>query len=253
MVPVLLYAFIALPAFGFFARPVPAPELTGGGAPGIGQVLASFDGDANTGHWHWRLTNDPVMGGLSASDWQVKERVAVWNGTVAIVPSLQAPGFCTAATSDGFGITARFPDVSAYSHLILRVRSSTPTYAGFKVSFAANTLNPQFSSFKAGFALSPTTDWQIVAVPFLPAFSNDWSPYTGDCGGTDPSGRKHDCCTRFTPDVCVSKRNLRSISQLGIWAEGHAGHFQLEIDRIGAGNLGSEAEIQRPRAAGELI
>mmetsp|Transcript_32515 Transcript_32515/g.74891 ORF Transcript_32515/g.74891 Transcript_32515/m.74891 type:complete len:138 (+) Transcript_32515:159-572(+) len=135
------------------------------------------------------------------------------------------------------GITAKFPDASAYlsGHVIMRLRSATPSYPGFKVSFAANTLNPQFKSFKASFALAPTTDWQYVAVPFLPAFSNDWSPYTGDCGGTDPSGSKHDCCTRFTPDVCVTKRNLRSISQLQIWAEGHAGHFQLEIDRIGAG------------------
>jgi len=176
------------------------------------------------------------MGGLSTSSWAVHGAVAVWNGTVKVVPSLRAPGFCTAATWDGMGITARFPDVSAFTHLLLRVRSRTAAYAGFKVSFAANTLNPQFKSFKADFALAPTSDWQLVAIPFVPGFSNDWSPYDGECGGKDPTGRTHECCSKESPKVCASKRDLAAISQVGLWAEGHAGAFHLEVDRIGAGN-----------------
>jgi hypothetical protein len=205
--------------------------------PAFGQDLATFDGAKPTGQWNWRLTNDPVMGGLSTSTWAILGNVAIWNGTVAIVPSLNAPGFCTAATWDGFGVTARFPPVSGFTHMLLRVRSRTPSYSGFKVSFAADTLNPQFKSFKANFALKPTVDWQVVAIPFRPAFSNDWSPFDGECGNVDPSGRAHKCCTAETPDVCVTEHNLRFISQVGLWAEGKAGSFHLEIERIGAGNL----------------
>lgn len=216
-----------------------AQSGAGAGPAPFGKLLATFDGAEVTGRWHWRLTNDPVMGGLSQSTWDIRQDAAVanWSGVVAIVPSLGAPGFCTVATSDGMGLLPKFPDVSEFSHLMLRVRSRTPDYPGFKVSFAANTLNPQFKSFKSSFLLAPSTDWQLVTLPFVPSFSNDWSPFTGDCGGVDPSGRKHVCCTKETSHVCVSKRNLASISQLGIWAEGHTGAFHLEIDRIGAGNL----------------
>ena len=84
--------------------------------------------------------------------------------------------------------------------------------------------------------LLSNTDWQIVAIPFRPAFSNDWSPYNGECGSTDPGGTYHACCTKAHQEVCVTPRNLRSISQIGVWAEGRAGAFNLVIDRIGAGN-----------------
>jgi hypothetical protein len=176
------------------------------------------------------------MGGNSFSTFRVTaQNTGSWNGTVAIVPQLQAPGFCTLATSDGFGITAKFPDVSAYTHLLLRLRSRTPSYRGFKVSFAANTLNPQFKSYKARFALAEHSDWQTVAIPFT-GFSNDWSPYTGDCDSpADPDGASHQCCSKETPSVCPSKHNLRSISQVGVWAEGVAADFHLEMELIGAG------------------
>lgn len=216
-----------------------------GAEPRFGATLASFDGAEGT-TWHWRLTNDPVMGGLSTSSFSVElsRKVAVFNGTVAIVPSLKAPGFCTAATSDGFGITARFNDASPFSHLLLRVRSSTPAYKGWKVAFAANTLNPQFMSYKARFKLQPTRDWQTVAIPFRPNFSNDWSPFTGDCDTLDPTGQSHRCCDEAHEEVCVTAHNLRSISQVGVWAEGVAGDFHLEIERIGAGDAKSWSSLE---------
>lgn len=189
-------------------------------------------------------------GGLSTSTWDVNVRrgTAVFNGTVALVPSLKAPGFCQVYTSNGAGIVPIFADVSRNSHLMLRVRSRTPTYPGFKVSFAANTFNPIFASFKASFALMPTEDWQTVSLLFRPEFSKDWSPFTGDCDTVDPTGTRHRCCTKDNLDVCPSNKNLRSISQLGLWAEGHAGDFHLEVSAIGAGYGPSENRLSRAQS-----
>lgn len=59
---------------------------------------------------------------------------------------LKAPGFCNAETSN---ILKKAPDVSSFigGSLYIRARSSTD-YSGFRISLAANTLNPQFASYK---------------------------------------------------------------------------------------------------------
>ena len=170
---------------GSAAIPVHKPHDGGGN----GTTLVTFDNAPGT-TFEWNVMNDPVMGGLSASTMRIDNARsrAVFNGTVAIVPKLQAPGFCQTETKLFSGVRpAHFADVSAHSHLILVVRSSTPGFAGFKVSFAADTLNPLFHSFKANFRVPGGTDWQRVAIPWH-EFSNDWSPYTGDCDTTDPNG-----------------------------------------------------------------
>ena len=77
---------------------------------------------------------------------------SVFQGTVRIVPFLQAPGFCLVQTEDVFLV--KFPDLSGSTHLQLLVRSAI-AYNGFKVTFAANTLDPQFKSFKADFTVEP--------------------------------------------------------------------------------------------------
>ena len=163
---------------------IPVHKLLDGG--GNSTTLVTFDNTPGT-TFEWNVINDPVMGGLSASTMRIENTRsrAVFNGTVAIVPKLQAPGFCQTETKLFSGVRpAHFADVSAHSHLILVVRSSTPGFAGFKVSFAADTLNPLFHSFKANFRVPGGTAWQRVAIPWH-EFSNDWSPYTGDCDTTD--------------------------------------------------------------------
>ena len=229
--------------------------------------LVTFDGAPDT-TFKWNLINDPVMGGLSSSSFVIAQNIGVFNGTVAIVPKLQAPGFCNAETNLFKKLhPSHFNDVSNCTHLVLVLRSSTPEFHGFKVSFAANTLDPLFKSYKANFAVPSGGSWQSITVPFS-SFSNDWSPFTGDCDTTDPTGRTHRCChdhpgvcARTHPrrshsprlsirvplcrlhrhfvarvdssvpcaEVCPTDVDLKSISQIGIWAEGHAGDFHLEI------------------------
>merc|ERR1711988_1081214 len=181
--------------------------------------------------------NDPVMGGRSNATFSLNQAdgYAVFDGHAAIVPSLKAPGFCNAETTDGLGVLSRGADLSGTSHMLLKVRHTGPGYAGYKVSFAADTLNPQFRSFKAGFQIKTPGQWEVVAVPFSD-FSNDWSPYTGRCDTVDPTGKAHKCCNSTFPEVCPTEKNKHDISQLGLWAEGVEGKFHLEILWIGAAN-----------------
>jgi hypothetical protein len=196
--------------------------------------LATFDGAKDTS-FTWRLTNDPVMGGRSHSTWSIDKdsKIAKWDGAVEIVPSLKAPGFCNAETSSGLGIFAHFNDASPFTHIQLRARAFKP-YAGYKLSFAADTLNPQFHSFKAPFKLAGDGVWHTVSIP-VSEFSNDWSSYTGECSTKDPTGKQHVCCTEQSTGVCPTKKNLKDISQVGLWMEGAAGNFSIEVKSISAG------------------
>lgn len=198
--------------------------------------LVTFDGKEKSTTWTWKDLNDPVMGGQSTSTWVINETLgtAVWDGETKIVPSLKAPGFCNAETTSGFGVFSKANDASAFTHLLLRVRSTIP-YDGFKVSVAADTINPQFKSFKSEFNVTRHDGvWHTVAVPFE-SFSNDWSAYTGRCDTVDPNGKKHKCCSKSTPEVCLTPKNLADISQFGLWTEGVAGKFHLEVKWIRAG------------------
>lgn len=199
--------------------------------------LAKFDG-ANITTLRWDETNDPVMGGKSIGTFSVDEdnKKGIFNGTCAIVPSLKAPGFCNVISKQS--LFKKFPDVSEFLNgaLMLKVRSDTPEYKGFKVGFGAKDI-PRSSvygnpSFKAPFTVSGT-DWQVVAVNFS-SFSYDWSPYTGRCDTKDPTGAQHHCCTSETPEYCPTAKHLSEITNLEFWSEGSEGNFHLEIEWVGA-------------------
>ena len=108
----------------------------------------------------WQELNDPVMGGQSVATFGIAGGVGVFNGTCAIVPSLSAPGFCSAQTKQKlFGDS--WPDASAAlaGGLVLVARSTTPSFAGFKVAFGAKDVpsasryTPQ-GTFKAPFNMA---------------------------------------------------------------------------------------------------
>jgi len=188
--------------------------------------LVTFDG-AKTSTYEWYLTNDPVMGGLSSSTWYLDttDQQARWNGTCRVVPKLKAPGFCNAENK--YAWFQYMNDASPYTHLQIMLRSRID-YTGFKISFAANTLIPQFYSFKADFTVTsdPTNpQWQVVMLPWN-AFSNDWSAYTGE-----PIKR----CNSTYPDVCPKADDLKKIKQIGFWTEGVAGDFDVDIKWVRAG------------------
>jgi len=202
--------------------------------------LATFDG-ANGTDFTWRDQNDPVMGGASTSSFMVKEdasgKYGVFNGTCAIVGYLKAPGFAKITTE-----SEALNDASAHitGGLQLRVRSSTPEYAGFRLGFGAKNVPKTSvfggSSFKAGFQINGT-DWQLVSVPFN-LFSYDWSGYTGGCDTKDPGifGRQHYCCTPEHQEVCPTSEFLSTMTDVEVWAEGVEGDFHIELQWIRAVN-----------------
>lgn len=193
--------------------------------------LVTFDGAAGTTHKFSEL-NDPVMGGKSVGSWSEADGVATFSGNVVNVPKLKAPGFIEGWADDG-----HYADASgaAGGSLVLTVRSSTPDYAGFRVSFASGALSPNFSCaaggsiigsrgcFKAHFAVPSTAAgaWATVRVPFAD-FTDKWSSYTGDATKT---------CAEDA-SCCVTAAKLKKIQAMGIWGEGKAGKVHLEIKSI---------------------
>jgi len=115
--------------------------------------------------------------------------------------------------------------------LLLSVKSKV-AYNGFKISLAADTLIPQFFSYKADVSIPVSDDFITVYMPFN-TFSNKWSAATGEA-------------TKKCSDdasVCLTAPHLKHISQIGIWAEGVAGDFDLEIQSITAGFAPSAALV----------
>jgi len=153
------------------------------------------------------------------------------DGHVEDVPSLKAPGFIKAA-ADG-----RFSDASAAlgGDLLLEVRSSTPEYQGFRVTFASGTIAPSYSCagggsipfsrgcFKAKFSVAAGDAWSTVRIPFA-SFSDKWSPATGEQTTT---------CAEDA-DVCPTAKTLASIKRIELWAEGADGKVHLEVRSIRA-------------------
>ena len=184
-------------------------------------ILESFDAPAHT----WTSNNDPVMGGKSTSTFTIKDGVGTMNGTCAIVPSLNAPGFITALTTD----SNKFPDISNCQGLTLTTRSqSTPTdYQGYRVSFGTDSA---FLSCGKFFARGFKADFKAgqggfatVQVPF-DQFTKCWDDATGDAVKT---------CEDF-PKFCPTQDRLKDLQTISIWAEGKEADVKLDIKKIAA-------------------
>jgi peptide methionine sulfoxide reductase MsrB len=195
-------------------------------------TLVTFDGAAAT-TFKWNELNDPVMGGKSTGTWSVNStgQFGVFDGDVVDVPSLKAPGFIKSAADGKFVNVA--DQISG--DLVLMVRSSTPEYKGFRVSFAAGTMSPSYSCagggslpfsrgcFKAKFSVPAGDDFAPIRVPFN-TFSDLWSPATGEQTKTCAQDK----------DACPTMKSLAKIIRIEVWAEGVAGKAHLEIQSISA-------------------
>jgi len=165
-------------------------------------------------------------------------------GSCKIVPFLKAPGFCKVGTESYFH-TDKFADISSYidGTINLKVKSTTPKYAGFRIAFGAKDIPRKThgpGSFKSGFTLKDTEDWQTVSIPFS-SFSYDWSEFTGRCDTKDPTGVQHHCCgTGEDAKYCPNAENLKEIDFLEIWSEGIEGDYSLEIASISAATSKNE-------------
>ena len=239
-------------------RPGPGPAPAPSPAPMPGKTLFEF-GSADSKAW--RITNDPVMGGRSKSTFSVGDdgagnhNIGLFSGDVAIVPSLKAPGFCDAE------VMIPAVDASEYDAIEITLRSHGELTA-FKSSWGGkgvpkdpNCHHPgcqyQTGSFKASFNVtqqSATAAPQKIVIPFT-EYTYEWSDFTGGC--TDHGAK---CCDpEETPNTCPSKTALASISQVGIWGEGTAGTFALDIFSVRAVKMDSlpDAQLAENTASGD--
>ena len=120
--------------------------------------------------------------------------------------------------------------------LVLRVRSSTPDYEGFRVSFSPKSLSAEYSCagggtipfsngcFKAQFMVPSGDDFVEVRIPFS-SFSDHWNPATGE---------PYIACSEDHPNVCPKENDLKHIRWIEVWSEGVAGDIHLEVESISA-------------------
>lgn len=202
-------------------------------------ALVTFDGAAST-TFAFKELNDPVMGGKSTGTWSLGQGYGILDGEVVDVPSLKAPGFIKAA-ADG-----AFPDVSAFADgsLVLKVRTTTPDYAGFRVSFASGAASPAFSCagggglpfsrgcFKQKFHVPAGGDFVEVKLPFN-GFSDMWSSATGEQTKT---------CA-MDKDVCPTPTKLSKIKRVEFWGEGATGKLHLEVQGVYAETASGERQV----------
>ena len=148
------------------------------------------------------------------------------------VPFLKAPGFITSYA------TGHLIDVSQFieGDLILSVRSSTASYAGFRISFAAGALTPGYSCagggslpfsggcYKAHYTVPAGNNFTEVRIPFR-EFSDHWDPATGELTKTCAEHR----------EVCPTAHDLANIKRIDFWAEGVKGDVHLEVMSVSAG------------------
>ena len=130
------------------------------------------------------------------------------------------------------------PQVDGGIQLVVR---SSVDYGGYKFAFSAvgakrhHGGHEVVGSYKSGFNVTTGSSWQTVTIPFK-HFSSDWSDFTGECSTKDPTNPpyQHHCCSADHPEVCPNAKTLALIDGFGIWAEGTAGQFHLELKSISA-------------------
>jgi len=193
--------------------------------------MTTFDGASETTQ-RWMAVNDPVMGGKSKATFSLDSdnNVGVFDGAVAIVPSLSAPGFCSLKTS---GVS--FPDISGADALEIVARSSV-AYKGWRLEFgpAPKSMSPFIpGSYKANFDVEVSDEFQTVTVPFSD-FTYKWSDTTGE-----PVVKCSD-----DPSVCPEESYLKAPKLLEIIAEGVEGQFHLEVKSISAVKMANTHVVQ---------
>lgn len=193
----------------------------------------------------WSTTNDPVMGGRSASTFVVEGGVGIFDGEVAIVTFLGAPGFVMTRTRGGL-----YPDVSSCESLKLSFRSGLSSYGGYRFSFGTDRPEgsmPYIYGYKARFELRPSPSdgggggGEEVLIPF-DEFSDYWDPETGDP------------IVKCVDDAryCPTDDTLKDLKTMSIMGEGVAGKVHLEIESISAVGCAEEAAATAAAESGQL-
>merc|ERR1712070_354413 len=201
--------------------------------------LVTFDGAKETS-FEFKELNDPVMGGKSTGSWSLGDGFGILDGEVVDVPSLSAPGFIKAA-GDG-----TFPDISQFAdgNLVLSVRSSTPEYAGYRVTLVSGAVSADFACagggslplsrgcYKEKFTVPAGSDFVGVKIPFN-TFSDKWSSATGE----------HTVECADDSSACLTAAKLAKVRRVEFWGEGANGKLHLEVQSVSAESASGERVV----------
>jgi uncharacterized surface protein with fasciclin (FAS1) repeats len=182
-------------------------------------TLASF-GPSDATLRKWRETNDPVMGGKSSGKFTVTDGIGTMEGTVAIVPSLNAPGFINVEAQ------GKYADVSSCAGVELDVRTTSDPeeYTGWRFSFGTDkSACKQFFArgYHASFTPPSGDDFGKVQIPFN-EFTRCWSDATGEAIKT--------CADDSS--VCPTTARLQDLQSIQVWAEGKVGDVKIDIRSV---------------------
>jgi len=177
--------------------------------------IATFDGAAST-TLDWVAINDPVMGGKSTSTFSVDSTrgLGVWTGVVAIVPFLQAPGFCNLQSPD-LGKTIKVADLSSASGIVLRARETNASgLKHFNVQLMSPGTHRSFvpATYTANVTLSTTMDDHFVA----------WSAFACQQQGQPVS---------YCPELTTQLAQINGVV-VGTAYPGEPGDFTLELESM---------------------
>lgn len=219
--------------------------------------IASFSSGVNAEGW--QELNDPVMGGQSFGNFSVIDKqYGLFQGEVKNVTFLHAPGFCKVQKELFLKETidlSEFGSDIKNSGIKLKVAYAQPEdqtpYSKYRFSLsgpniAKSSEHERYGSYKGDFVVKADTDGacHVVTIPFN-AFSSDWSDFTGECGGVDPDGRQHKCCSD-SAEVCPTTEGLKKIDGLSVWAEGVEGKYALKIYEVNAtASVSGDASIAK--------
>ena len=174
------------------------------------------------------------MGGKSTGTFTIDtdNHVGVFHGKVEIVSFLNAPGFIKAETTKG----ETWPDTSNCRGLQLTIRSETPSYTGFRVSFG-NKRPPGAFPYSYGFKtdLHLTSNdankdnddddetIQTIHLPF-DNFTDKWDAGTGNAITTCAENK----------EFCPTAADKASLYSIAVWGEGVEGEVDMQLYSIAA-------------------
>merc|ERR1711976_278719 len=120
-------------------------------------------------------------------------------------------------------------------------RTTTPEYAGFRVTFVSGAVSASFSCaaggslplsrgcFKDKFSVPAGSEFVDVKLPFS-GFSDKWSSATGEQTTT--------CADDSS--VCPTASKLYAIQRVEFWGEGALGKLHLEVQSVSAESASGE-------------
>ena len=179
--------------------------------------LVTFDGSDPATTYTFETVDDPVMGGKSHSKWSSLNSVGTWVGSVAIVPFLHSPGFCTIRTTSG----PQFANVTGTTKLKLLARNNaTSNLQQFSLQLMTKggvAPDGRQGTYSGAVTVPNTGEWVAVEAK--------WEDFELQWRGEHVKG----------PSLT---HQLDQVTQLGLstFFPGKVGTFSLEIKEFSAGN-----------------